>query len=209
MLVTAIETTKRGRYSVYLDGEFYCALHVDVFSSSQLQAGVEVAPEEMAALHRESERRITRERALRLLSARSYTERGLYDKLCERTDEENAAAAIARMIELGLLDDEDYARRYAADCVNRKGYSHRRTAQELQKKGIDRAVIEATMEALEEDPQAAIARVIRRKYRRYLEDEKGRGKTTNALIRLGYRYGDIRAVIVNILEDGDYYEEYD
>lgn len=207
MLVTGIEQTKRGRFSIYLDGEFYCALHVDAFASSSLSVGAEVSPGVMADIHRRSEQRITRDRAMKLLSGRSYTGQGLYDKLRERADEESAAAAVARMVELGLVNDADYARRYAADCINLKGFSHRRTAQELLRKGVDRAVVDATLEELEEDAQAAIARIVLRKYRPYIEDEKGINRTVNALTRLGYRYGDIRAVIANLLEDEDYYNE--
>lgn len=207
MLVTAIRQTKRGRISVYVDDEFYCVLHIDVFALSDLVTGKPVEQERLEELRMQSEERIARERAISLLSARSYTEQGLYRKLCERADEQAAAAAVARMLELGLLDDADYARRYAADCIGLKGFSRRRTAQELQRKGIARDIIERTLQDCEEDPQPAIARVIKRKYLRYLGDEKGVNKTTNALIRLGYHYGDIRAVINNFLEDVDYYEQ--
>lgn len=207
--VTGIERTKRGRFSIFLDGEFWCALHVDVFASSELTTGGTVSAERLEELRDESEARITRERAMRLLGGRSYTEQGLYDKLCERAEERHAAAAVARMVELGLVDDEDYARRYAADCVNLKGYSHRRTEQALLQKGIDRDIAERTLEAMEEDPEAAIARIVKRKYLRGLSEEKGRNRAVNGLGRLGYRYGDIRRVIANLLEDEDYYEQGD
>lgn len=205
--VTAIERTKRGRYSVYLEGEFYCALHADIFAASGLRPGGEVAPERMAELHRASEQRITRDRALRLLGQRAYTEQGLFRKLCERTDEENAAEAVARMAELGLVDDRDYARRCAADCVGLKGFSHRRAAQELARRGVAREIIEETLDGMEEEAKPAIARVVRRKYIHQIHDDKGYAKTVNALARLGYRYGDIHAVIANLLEDEDYYGE--
>lgn len=206
MLVTAIEQTRRGRFSVFVEGEFFCALHPDIYLFADLQPGAVITPARLEELRDASERRITRERAIRLLSGRSYTEQGLYKKLCERADERYAAAAVARMVELGLLDDADYARRYAADCVNLKGYSHRRTAQELQRKGINRDIIERTLENMEDDPEAAIARIVRRKYLRYLDEEKGVAKTINALARLGYSFSDIRAVLHNLAEDENYYE---
>lgn len=206
MLVTAIEQTKRGRFSIFVEGEFVFALHADIYLTANLQPGAAVTPERLEELRDASEARITRERALRLLSGRSYTQQGLYRKLCERADEQYAAAAVARMIELGLLDDADYARRYAADCVNLKGFSHRRTAQELARKGIDRDIIEQVLEARDDDPQLAIAGLLKRKYWRHLEDEKGIAKATNALVRLGYSFGDIRAVLANLAEDEHYYE---
>lgn len=207
MEVTGIERTRRGRYSVYLDGEFFCALHPDVFAASGLRAGVGVTGEEMEALSRESEGRITRERALRLLGQRAYTERGLYDKLRERANERDAAAAVARMKELGYLDDRDYAHRYAEEVTRTKGFSRLRVEQELLRRGVGREIIDETLGLLEEEPRQAIARVIRRKYLRCLGDEKGVQRTIGALTRLGYRYGDIREVIANLQEDEGYYDE--
>lgn len=157
----------------------------------------------------ERAQRYAREYALTLLSRRAYTEKGLYDKLCTRCDEESAAAAVARMIELNLLDDKDYARRMAADCVNLKGMAPRRAAMELARKGIDRDIIDSTVSELETDPQPAIARIVKRKYLSYLNDEKGRNKTVNALLRLGYRYGDIAAALRNLADDEDYYEDWE
>lgn len=207
MQITSIEKTKRGRYSIFLDGEFYCVLHSDVYYRSGISAGGRITPEEMEALHRESELMITKDRALRLLGQRAYTEQGLYRKLCERTDSPSAAAVVARMRELGLVDDWDYARRYMADCINLKGFAHRRVAVELSRKGIDRQMIDEVLSEAEEDPQQVIADTIKRKYIRYIRDEKGRNKTTGALLRLGFRHTDINCVIENLLEDEDYYTD--
>lgn len=205
MLVTRIERTKRGRFSVYIDGEFFCALHPDVFALSGLGAGSEVDPGRMEEWRGESEERIARERALRLLSRRAYTEKGLYDKLREHAGERHAAAAVARMKELGLVDDADYARRYAAEVMETKGFSKLRVARELARRGVGRETADAALGELEDDPQAAIARVVLRKYMRHLGDEKGVAKTVGALVRLGYRYDDIRAVVGNLMEDEEYY----
>lgn len=208
--VTDIQRTKRGRFSIFIDEEFYCALHVDVYAASNISVGVNVTPQQLEELRNKSEQRITRDRAMRLLGRFSYTEKSLYSKLRERTDEHNAAEAVARMVELGLVNDEDYARRYAADCFNLKGFSHRRTVQELARKGIDRNIIEQVLAEQEHDPQTTIASVIARKYMRYIYDrdnEKGQKRVVNALLRLGYSYGDIRAVIENLLEDENYYDE--
>lgn len=147
--------------------------------------------------------------ALTLLSRRAYTEKGLYDKLCKRCDEEPAAAAVARMLELGLLDDEDYARRMASDCLKLKGMAPRRASMELERKGIDRDVADSVISEFEDDPQPAIARVVRRRYMPYLNDEKGVRKTINALLRLGYKYGDISVTLRNLAEDEDYYENWE
>lgn len=130
MTVTDIAPTKRGRYGVFVDGEFYCSLHADF--AYKLSIGGEVLQETLDELYRESQYKITRERALKLLGQRAYTEQGLYEKLLSYADEQSAAAAVARMVELGILNDADYARRFASDCVKLKGFSLGRTALELK-----------------------------------------------------------------------------
>ena len=201
--------SKKNRYSIFLDDEFFCSLHVDILLGSRLECGREISEEEITHLHRQSEEKITRERALRLLGARSYTKHGLYEKLLAYADEDCAAAAVARMEELGLLNDEDYARRYAADCRNLKGYAPRRIAQELARKGIDRDTAEAVLEEMDDDPEPAIAQVIVRKYLRNLHDEKGAQRIIGALARMGYAFGDIRTVIAHLQEDESYYSNWD
>ncbi|WRS26560.1 regulatory protein RecX [Oscillospiraceae bacterium MB08-C2-2] len=204
--ITDIHRTKRGRYSVYLDGEFSCVLHEEILAESALRIGQDIDPAELEALFVQSQLKLTKERALGLLSLRAYTCQGLMDKLCERADEDIAAQAVERMLELGLLDDTDYARRCASHLVEVKGYSISRAAQELMRRGIDRETAREVLEELEVDAQPAIAAVIRRKYMSSLEDEKSLRKATNALARLGYSYSDIRKVIENLLEDESYYD---
>jgi regulatory protein len=207
MEITDIRPTKRGRFSVYLDGEYYCVLHADVYALSGLAVRDSVSEERIGELRAESEERLAKERALRLLGQRAYTEKGLYDKLREKTDERAAAAAVARMAELGLVNDEDYARRYAEEVLATKGFSARRTIQELARRGVDRETAELALEELAPDPEQAIARVVRRKYMPRLGDEKGLARTVAALTRLGYRYSDIKSVIRNLQEDEAYYDE--
>lgn len=205
MRITDIVPTKRGRYSIFIDHEFFCAFHADY--AFRLKPDMEISEDALDELRRESEYKIARERALNLLSRRAYTEKGLYDKLLLYSDEHAAAAATARMIELGLLDDVDFARRFAEERMSYKGYSCARTALELAKKGIDREIIGDVLSEMEDDPAPAIAKIVLKKHPRFCEDEKSRAKAVNALLRLGYRYGDIAAVLRNLEEDENYYEE--
>ena len=72
MRVTGIETTKKGRYALMVDGEFAFSLHGDTFLLCPwLQKGAEVSPERLETLRQEDELRSARERALDLLSAAS------------------------------------------------------------------------------------------------------------------------------------------
>jgi len=205
--ITEIRRTKRGRISVYIDGAFACVLHPEVYAGADIGVGRQVEPEALDEALRASRDKFAREYALNLLAQRSYTAKSLRDKLTAKVeDEEIADTVVARMEELGLIDDADYARRFAADCLNRRGFSLPRTARALREKGIDREIIDETLSRIEYDPQPAIAQIVRRKYLRYLEDEKGVRNTIAALQRLGYRFDDIRAVLQNLAEDENYYD---
>lgn len=209
MRITEIRKVKKG-FSIHVDGCYDCVLHEEIFAAARLSCGQEIDEGRLEELRRLSAEKRARERALRLLGARSYSRQGLCEKLLEVCEyEEIAAAAAERMEELGLLDDRDYARRLAADCKNRKGFAPARIAAELTRKGIAREIIEETLADMEEDPRPAIARIALRKYGRHLGDEKGVRKAFAGLMRLGYRSGDIREVLGNLAEDLEYYDGYE
>ena len=116
-----------------------------------------------------------------------------------------AEETAARMEELGLVDDEAYARRLARDLLARKHYPRRRLAQELTGKGIDRALAEeAAAEAMEEaetdDGQQALE-LLRKKYYNRLYDENARRKTAAALARYGFGGDAVRRAMEAALSD--------
>lgn len=205
MKITDLTHIRRGRIGLHLDGAYYCALHPD--AAAGLTVGRELDEAALEELEALSARLSAKARALALLSQRAYTATGLYRKLSQQDGEEAAAAAVERMLELGLLDDEDYAQRLAGDLMNRRGFSSSRALRELMQKGIDREVAEEAVAELEEDPEMAIAAIVQKKYAAALDSEKGLQRTINALVRLGYRYGDIRAVLGHLGEDEHYYDE--
>jgi regulatory protein len=111
------------------------------------------------------------------------------------------------MLELDLLDDAEYASRLASDLIKRKAYAPRRARYELERRGIDSDTAEEAVEEYEGDQQPAIAAIIKRRHN--LDDEKGRRRALNALLRLGYSRGDILTVMRRLDEDEDYYEDWE
>lgn len=201
MEITAIEKRRKSFCAVYLDGEFAANVDLETFLKSGWRAGQTVTEEEFAELLEASQERRAREKALYLLGHRSHSKKELVDKIRRTTTLEAAQAAADRMEDLGLVDDEDYARRYAGELLSRKGYSASRTVYELTAKGIDRAFAEELVCTLAGDPEEKIRAVIERKYLRCLGDEKGVRRTVHALQRLGYRYDQIRPVLDEFLTD--------
>lgn len=205
MTVTAIEKTKKGRYSVFIDGEFAFAASDEVIIGCGLKYGLTLTPERFSQVRYTAMKKTAQERALRLLSYKSYTKNGMVERLLEYADEDIAREVVERLAELGLINDEDYAERYAEELLQGKKYGARRVIYELTKRGVEKELAENTVQRIAPDTVDTITAIIDRRYARYLADQKGRQKTTNALARMGYGYEDIKKA----LSGYEIYEDYE
>ena len=86
------------------------------------------------------------DRAGRWLALRPRTERELTGRLLEGGfDEDVVRTTIARLKELGLIDDVSFARQWVEERAARKGVGPRVLTHELVEKGIDRELAEAAV----------------------------------------------------------------
>ena len=177
MTLTKIAMTKRGRVALYADGAFVMSLHPDVFAASGISVGSQIDEDALRELSDAAELREARERALSMLSRQDYTARGLRDRLTRHVSEEAAGQAVERMQELGLIDDERYAARFAQELLERRHY------------GAAAASLE------ENDPQAHILAVLEKKYPQAAGDETVRRRAWGALLRLGHSPSDVRRAL--------------
>ena len=161
---------------------------------------MEISDEELHQLLQESEARRAKEKALYLLEYRSHSKKELADKISRTTSREAAEAAVEKMEELGLMNDEAYARQLAEVLLGKKGYGVRRARQELLQKGIDRELTEELLEEMAPDPEEKLREIVERKYQSSLGDEKGYRRTVAALQRLGYGWEDIKTVLAEFRE---------
>ena len=143
----------------------------------------------------QAERRKARERAFYLLEYRDHTRKELVDKLRRSVSAEIAEETADRMEELGLLDDERYAEQVATFLLEQKKLGKRAALFKMQQKGFARDVAEEAIRLAYVDPREQLRDLIERRYARYLTDQKGVQKVTNALVRLGHNYADIKEII--------------
>ena len=134
----------------------------------------------------------------------------LLDRLRRQIDEDIAEQVADRLCELGLINDSYYASTYARDLFRLKGYSRQRIAQALRQKGIEPDTIEEALEQFDaSETDDRLRELIRKKYARHLGEEKGRQRAVNALLRMGYKYGEIRPALAEVLEELGVEEELD
>lgn len=211
MTITRLGETKKGRFSVFADGEFLFSVHKDIFlSRKELELGREISVELLEEIRLEDEAYSCKEKALTLLEYSAHSAGRLAEKLRRFYPPEAVDITIERLGELGLLDDLDYGRRLAADLLNLRGYSLGRVRQTLYQRRLDRETIEQVMEELEDiDQVGPIVALVKKKYLSKLRECKGRQKVAAALQRRGYGYDEIREALAQVLEELPEDEEED
>nr|WP_319489194.1 regulatory protein RecX [uncultured Caproiciproducens sp.] len=202
MLITAIEPRRKGLSALFIDGEFAVNIDTETLLKSGLKPGREMDDEQLHELMISSENRRAGEKALYLLEHRSHSKKELAEKISRVASREAAEAAAQHMVEIGLVNDEEYARSLAADLLRRKGFSASRVRRELLQKGIEDELAQQIVDEIAPDPVQKITELIHKKYGRLLDDEKGRRRSIAALQRLGYSWDDIRTAL-NQFENED------
>ncbi|MBQ8107744.1 MAG: RecX family transcriptional regulator, partial [Ruminococcus sp.] len=74
-----------------------------------------------------------------------------------------------------------------------------RAFREMRGKGLTAEVINDALDEYEDKWYEVLYELVERRYVRYLEDEKGINKVKNALVRYGYSYDMIKAVLEDIM----------
>ena len=143
-------------------------------------------------------------RALWCLSRRDYGTKELRERLLrphpkrEPPSEADVEAALLRLTELGLLNDERRAERLTQALI-RKGWGTRKIQMELRQRGLPEPETEP-----EEGDTQVIERLLRTKYAAKLQDERGRRLTFQALQRRGFSFADIKAAMAQAgMDDED------
>ncbi len=204
-----VKEGKAKKIHIYVDEEYRATVDSDYWYSEKYRNIKDINEEELTELLNAVSFRRAYNKSLDLLSRRPYGTKELIKKLCEKGHERDSAEkACERLAELKLLNDEEYARILANDLLERKNYSIKRIKQELSFRGIDREIVENTIESLDNDPISRIIILVKKKYINKIGDEKGRKRTVDALMRLGYSYSDIKTAL-NTITEFDEDEIYD
>ena len=198
MELTAAEPRRKGLVQLYLDGEEAVKLDREVFLRAGLRPGDQISDEELHQLILDSDARRAKEKALYLMEHRNHSKRELTEKIARTAASwEAAEAAAGQMEELGLVDDQAYARDRAREMFLRKRWGPLRVKQELRRKGIDGELIEELLEEYRQRDEGGLVAenvraVLETKYSGWREDEKQRRRAFAALQRRGYSYEEIR-----------------
>ena len=194
MQITEIKPSqhKKGRFLVKLeDGNILRVTEEELLRFS-LRAGLELDGQMLEALHASARKSAVRAEAANIIGGRPLSKRELTRRLVRKgADAEDAGAAADWLEDIGAVNDREYAallvRHYAG-----KGYGRARIREEMRRRGVDRELWD---EALEELPEAGgqIDAFLAGKLRDRTPDPREKKRLTDALLRRGFAWGDVRA----------------
>ena len=208
--VTEIRRTEGDppRLTVFVDGVEAFTVSEEVARELDLAVGRELAQPTADFVAADDERARAREAALRLLAVRARSEGELYDRLRRKgfTDE-LSAAVVASLVDVGLLDDEEFARAWADERVRLRPVGPRRLVQELLSKQVNRELAGRVVdETFREHSEFDLARKVLQKKTRVsggAGDRKSRARLHSFLIRRGFSYEVASAVLREIEGESD------
>ena len=202
MTVTQLQTTKRGRISIYVDGEFLFAAESDAVMRFGISEGSQVDEQLLNDLLKDSRLIEAKRRALNMLSSRDYSGELLTERLSRKTGTESARAAVERMQELGLIDDEKYALRCALQLFE-KGYAQRRIQYELQKRKLSDEAVSNAIGQIDFGDGADRAEQLLLQKLGTIRTDSDRRKAYAFLERCGYNYSDINTAVRRLYRADD------
>lgn len=204
-LVTELRQTGGERYELSFSDGTRVKTTLSVVADFSLYTGRELSAEEYAAICNASSLARCKERAMRIIGLRPLSQRELYERLVEKGESEvNAAETVAWLIGLHLLNDADYAAMVVRHNAA-KGYGPRRIRDELYRHKVPKALWDEALRELPEQDDT-IDRLLRGKLRGDHPDRKEIKKATDALLRRGFSWEDIRAALARYQCE---IEEYD
>lgn len=187
-LITGIVAPRRGSRlrMVQADHDDWRTTSADVVKALGLREGHIEPADDLAARIEAVEPRLARERAYRLLAYRDRTAHELRERLAQDGYPPAVAAAlVADLTRMGLVDDDRYARAAARNLATVRGFGSSRVLRELEARGVDPGLAAAaTEQALPaEDEEASALRLARALAARPAADV---GRVATRLARKGF-----------------------
>ena len=193
MIISALHTVSSEPINILFEDGTEIRSTLGVITEMMLFRGKELDDSAVEQLRALSAKAFAVEKAVELLSYRQMSGKEMRSKLIRKGFEAEAAeAAVAKLFELRLLDDEQYAaavvRHYTA-----KGYGAGRIRAELAHRGVDRDYWDEALAFASGSDDKLISYI--RSHLRDPDDRDQKRKVSAALYRRGYSWDEIRSAL--------------
>lgn len=204
MKITKIEIQKKDkhRYNIFIDGVFAFGLYEDSVLKYGLRTGDELNEEKIKEMREFDEFGYGKKTAYSFLAYKPRSKKDLVKKLKQKKLSDKIIEDIIELLEKQkYLDDKIYAKNYLEDKLNSKPIGKRLAKLKLFEKGIDKELIETTInENYSEDKEFELAQKLMKKYEKKVKfkdmaDKKN--KCYRYLISKGFDY-EIAGRVLNI-----------
>ena len=207
MKICEIKPAKLHFNEVYLSNGEKVLLDKDVCAEKSLMSDMEIDSDFLEELKLQSDYVRAKSRALWYLDRMDYSEKALYEKLVQKGfDKKASSAVVAKLVELGLLNDRRYAENLAVKLTD-QGNSKRAALQKMLSKGVAYDLAKEVLSETETDEVSRILTLIGKKYSAKLQDPDNFQKVYAALVRRGFSYGDVKTALKKYKEDLEFSEE--
>ena len=208
MRVEAIEPTRspQGKLRVRFDSGESLLMLPAAIAELGLYAGMELPDAAMDSIKETGGAASAKERAVRIVSAANVTKKELRHRLVQKGEtEEHADEAVKWLSELHLLDDRQTAAQIVRSGAAR-GYGAARIRQMLYEKRVPRELWDEALELL--PPQDdAIDTFLQRRFRGNTPDRAEIKRATDALLRRGHSWEDIRRALSRYTSEEEFFGE--
>jgi regulatory protein len=197
MRITAIEhQPRKRRYEVRIDHVLPVTLSVEVFATAKLRTGQEITAERIAALEDLQARHAAMASAMRLLAYRPRSEKEMRTALQRRgVKPQLLAETMARLREVRLLDDGEFARSYVDQRDRTSPRSHRLLRAELRSKGVTPQAADEPLAEIDEADAAYRAAAKRARVLSALPYSDFQRRLGDFLLRRGFGYDTSRETV--------------
>ncbi len=208
MLITKIKLTKKGRYSLYSNSGFLCAVEEQTILDFRIKENTELSEDDIIKIKQNSTLQKAKLKAYAYLSQRAHSAGELHKKLSTVFDADTAQFAVEEMRKLDLIDDEQFAADYS-NALLKKNKSSAQIMAALLSKGIDKQLAKNIVQSCCNGENDACFNVLQKKYMQKLNAGESK-KVIAALMRRGFKFSEIKSALNRLetqLEDEIEFDE--
>ena len=199
------EPDRAGRYWLTLEDGTKLALYRLTVEDFGIYSGRELTEDELQSLQEAAGAMSAKMRAVRIVAASNVSKKDLKQRLIQKGENPaDAADAVAWMEEMHLVDDAETARQVVSRCAAH-GYGVQRAKQALYEKKIPKEYWEDALSDYPDQTQAIMSFLRSRIADR--SDQREIKRATDALLRRGHSYGDVRRALSCLNLDAEDFPE--
>jgi len=187
---------------VFLDGRFAFSLGAEVVAKENLQVGQEITVDQIESLTGSDQLQRCLEMAYRYLSYRPRSESEIRERMLRRGfAAETIDAAIVRLREQNLLDDEAFAQFWKENRESFNPRSQWLTGLELKRMGVMNDVIEQVVTGMDDDENAYRAAMQKTRRGAPSDYQSFRRRLGDYLRRRGFKYEVIGHTVEKVWQE--------